>query len=109
MSFHVTLAARAKCDINQLFSWLSDRSPDGANRWYSQLLARLETLANTADGCPLAPEAEELGLPLRQSLFKTRRGNLYRTLFVIEGQTVRILTVRGPGQTAVTLDDLAEP
>jgi hypothetical protein len=46
----------------------------------------------------LAPESQDVEFEVRQALFKTRRGCVYRALFFIERSTVYILRVRGPGQ-----------
>ena len=51
-------------------------------------------------------EADDFGIDLRQSLFRTRRGRLYRLLFVIRGDVVHLAAVRGPGQEMVSADDL---
>lgn len=55
---------------------------------------------------PLAPEAEDIGEEIRQTLFRTRAGRTYRVLFIIVGDEVRVLRIRGAGQAPVTLEDL---
>jgi hypothetical protein len=39
-------------------------------------------------------------------LFGTRRGRTYRVLFVIRGDVVQILCVRGPGERPVKPEDI---
>ncbi len=54
----------------------------------------------------LAPETEELQEELRHVMFRTRAGRTYRALFVVVGDEVRVLRVRGAGQPPVTSDDI---
>jgi hypothetical protein len=53
-----------------------------------------------------APEADIIGPDVRQAVFKTRHGRLYRPLFVVSGDTVHVVAVRGFGQHLATLDEL---
>jgi hypothetical protein len=39
-------------------------------------------------------------------IFRTRRGRTYRALFVIRGDIVQILCVRGPGEKPVKPEDI---
>ena len=55
---------------------------------------------------PVWIEDEHFDIDVRQALFKTRRGRIYRMLFTIVGNEVRILRVRGPGQAPVVADDV---
>jgi hypothetical protein len=57
------------------------------------------------DDAPLADEAADLGLELRQLLFGRRRG-VYRILFTIDGQTVTIHRVRHAAQDRLSPDDV---
>ncbi len=54
------------------------------------------------------PKADTFEEELRQMLFKTRRGNTYRTLFVIRKFAVHVVAVRGTGQDLVTPDELGD-
>lgn len=57
---------------------------------------------------PLAPEAEDIGEEIRQTFFRTRAGRTYRALFLIVGDEVRVLRIRGAGQAPVTSEDLGD-
>ena len=101
MSFLVRELPKARQDKHSIFSWLYDRSPAGAITWldaYDSLAERLKLDAATFG---LAPESVNCELEVRQALFKTRRGRVYRALFYIEGAELFILRVRGPGQAPV--------
>jgi plasmid stabilization system protein ParE len=106
MTLQVRVLRRGQADIDDIHLWLRHRSPGGAAAWYAALVDRLNQLADSATACSIAPEAEKVGVDLRQAFFKTRRGRTYRILFVIVGSEVRVLRIRGPGQRAVSRRDL---
>jgi plasmid stabilization system protein ParE len=106
MTLQVRVSQRAQADVETILTWLYGRSPQGAARWFDKYLDTLQNLPDQADGCPQAPEAATLGRDLRQLLFKTRRGHTYRSLFVIEGDFVQLLAVRGAGQDLLTAEEL---
>jgi plasmid stabilization system protein ParE len=84
---------RAMADVRAAVAWRSQRAPAHAARWHAGLLAAIRSLANGPERCPLADEAADLGLELRELLYGRRR-NVYRILFLIDRQTVNILRVR---------------
>lgn len=104
--FKVHELRRAQADVSSIARWLAERSPQGARAWlrvYDEMVRRLEQQANS---CGLAYEKEDCGLDVRQALFKSRRGRVYRALFLLDGQDAYILRVRGPGQAPVQPDEL---
>lgn len=103
------MSERAERDVDVIFDWLAQRSKDGAVRWYLAYLDSLKSLPIHTTGCGLAPEAEKLGTDLRQVLFKTRKGNVYRSLFVFDGETIHVVAVRGAGQDLAEASDLELP
>lgn len=66
----------------------------------------IDRLRAAADSFPLALENQDLELEVKQVLFKTKRGRIYRAVFYVDGADVFILRVRGPGQAPITRDDL---
>lgn len=101
MTFMVRELRRAKADKLAIVEWLRERSQRGAASWlrsYDRMIARLE---ETAENLPEAQENADLDMDVRQALFKTRQGRIYRALYIIEGSEVFILRVRGPGQAPV--------
>lgn len=105
MTYRVRELRRAQADIREIAHWLAARSPQGARAWldaYDDLLARLE---RNADSFSLADENEDFEFDVRQALFKTRHGRIYRALYLIEGDEVFVLRVRGPGQASVDPKD----
>jgi hypothetical protein len=106
MTFIVRELPKARADKDSIFSWLYERSPEGAFAWldaYDGLIARLN-LEPLSFG--IATENADCEFEVRQALFKTRRGRVYRVLFFVENQGVFILRVRGPGQATVDADEI---
>lgn len=103
--FAIVVLARARLDVEAIYSWLHERSPGGANRWYAAFHESANSLAIASDRHGLAPESAFVSQPVRQCVFKTPAGRNYRLLYLVVGAQVRILRVRGPGQPPVQLSD----
>ena len=85
---------RAIADVQHIANWIHEHSPQGAMSWldaYDDMVARL---ASDAEQFGAAPE-RHAEFDIRQALFKTRRGRIYRSLFIIDADQVYILRVRG--------------
>ncbi|MGD9720568.1 MAG: type II toxin-antitoxin system RelE/ParE family toxin [Pirellulales bacterium] len=106
MTFIVRELPKARSDKRRIVEWLIERSLQGAAAWldaYDQMVERLKT---QADALPVAHESRELDLEVRQILFKTRGGRVYRAVYYVEAKNVYILRVRGPGQADIIPGDL---
>lgn len=101
MNFIVRELPQAKQDKASIFRWLHERSPAGAIAWLEAYDLLVERLKLNAASFGLAPESKDCDLEVRQGLFKTRRGRVYRALYFIERDEAFILRVRGPGQAPV--------
>ena len=106
MTFHVKTLPKAEADIRSITTYIHKRSPRGAAAWVNAYERARKRLTETADGCGEADENEFLDIDVKQSLFKTRHGRVYRLLFTIVDDEARILRVRGSGQAPVEPDDL---
>lgn len=105
MKRRVKLLRPAQQDYRTVLEYLLARSHAGATAWakaFDRVLVRLE---DDAEGFPVAPENSFTQFDVRQALFKTKRGLVYRTLFTIEKDQVLILHVRGPGQDLLQADE----
>ncbi|MEM6779993.1 MAG: hypothetical protein AAF670_20225 [Planctomycetota bacterium] len=89
-----------------MFDWLAERSTTGAATWLLAFEAMLGDLAEEADAFGQAAEAVDLGRDLKQKFFKTPRGRIYRTVFLVREQNVYVVRVRGPGQPDLSPDEL---
>jgi plasmid stabilization system protein ParE len=106
MAYSVRLMPRAEVDADYIYSWLAERSEEGAHRWWSALSEARERLAlHPLNQAPL-PEFSSAGHAVRQILFKTRHGRYYRLLYVVVENDVLVLRVRGAGEPDLTDDEL---
>ena len=81
-----------------------------AARWLTGLFTAIQTLANMPACCPVIPEADEIGSPLRHLLYGKRTG-IYRIIFDIqedseEGPRVRVLRIWHGVRAAITAEDI---
>ena len=98
MTFRVKTLRRANADILRITNYIHERSPQGAAMWVNAFEKAKRRLADNAEGCSEADENERFDIEVKQSFFKTRRGRVYRLVFTIANDEVRILRVRGSGQ-----------
>ncbi len=109
MTFRIAVSEPAERDADVIYTWLLQRSPQGARSWWKAFLSALERLKDDAASLSLAPEMEHFDEPIRQILFKTPRGHTYRALFVIRDDVVHVLRVRAAGQNLIEPGDLELP
>jgi hypothetical protein len=67
-------------------------APFTAANWLDRFQERLQTLAHSPERCGFAPESRKIKLELRQLLFG-RRPNVFRAIFFIDGNKVRVLRI----------------
>jgi plasmid stabilization system protein ParE len=84
--------------VDGIFNWLVHRSVRGAISWYLAFGRAVEKIAASPEIFAEAPESRPLARQLRQALFKTRRGRIYRIVFELSDAEIILLRVRGPGQ-----------
>jgi plasmid stabilization system protein ParE len=94
MAFRVELSAAAERDSDEILTWLAERHEGrtGIN-WYLGLQDALASLAHMPARCALAPEDDRVPFEMRQLLYG-RRPHVYRLLFTIERDVVRVLRIR---------------
>ena len=98
MEYRIKVLELASRDVQQQLDFIRRRSHVGAVAWYDAYLAALGRLKFDPLGPGRAPEDQYVEEEIRQFFFKTRRGNRYRILYMIVGNEVRALRVRGTGQ-----------
>jgi plasmid stabilization system protein ParE len=106
MSYRVTILRRARQDFHAIEAWLANRSRQGAASWVKRFDEALASLEENPLLQPVAPESEAFPEEIRHIMFRTRRGRTYRALFLVEGEEVRILRIRGAGQDNLSPGDL---
>lgn len=99
--FDVIILPQAESDTEQIYNWLHNQSPQGAEAWYRVFIEAVENIAQQGGIYGLAPEAEPMKRVIQQKLFRTPKGRTYRILYEIEESQVFLLHVRAPGQKLV--------
>ena len=66
MNFQVKISQRAKQDIHEIQAWIKGRSLTGAAAWLTALEKSISHLSEFADANGTAPEADDLGIDLKQ-------------------------------------------
>lgn len=108
MTYRLVIVEPAEVDVDSIYAYIRAKSPQGAAAWHRAFLACTERIVRHPWACSIAPETAEFDFELRQVLFKTRYGSLYRCVFTVVGDEVRILRVRGPGQAPLKAADIVE-
>jgi plasmid stabilization system protein ParE len=104
----VLLTDRAEADVAAVLRWFRDqRATAAGGRWLAQLTTRLDTLEQHPERCPLAPESEDIGEPVRELLFGRGRFR-YRILFVVSRPTVFVVRIWHSSRDAPGRSDLTD-
>jgi len=102
----IRILARARGDIDRIFDWLNERSPQGAAAWYEALYDAIARIAeDPARHSLLSESIPRWNRRVHQSLFKTARGRRYRIVFELTQDEIRILrtSAQGSGQFNVEI------
>ena len=108
MTYRLVIVWPAEVDVDGIYAYLLERSPQGAAAWYQAFLACTRRITGQPLACSIAAENAEFDFEIRQALFKTRHGVLYRCVFTVVDDEVRILRVRGRGQAPLSGADVPE-
>ena len=106
MRYRFILTAQAEADIHRIYDRLSERSLEGARRWYESFWGAVERLKTNPLACGFAYEHKDFPEELRHLLFGTRKGRIYRALFMVQGDEAVILAIKAPGEKPVTPEEL---
>lgn len=107
MTYRLVIMPQAEADIAEAFSYLSERAPEAAARWYRQVRTEIESLATMPARCAVAPEAARFGVELRH-LLHGQNPRVYRIVFRVieETQEVHIITVRHVARKPLTDEEM---
>lgn len=94
-------------DLDEAYRWLEQRSPEAAARWFNGFVEALHSLRTAPERCGLAPENGAVEPEIRQLLYG-RRGGVYRALFTVTGNDVRILHIRHAARQTMIAEELAD-
>jgi plasmid stabilization system protein ParE len=104
MKYQVVVTDRAVRDIDEAYSWYSERAPQAAVRWYNGLLETLESLSTYPERCSIAAESRKVIEEIRQMLYGKQRN--HRVLYVIRDRTVVVLHIRHAARRTANTEEL---
>jgi plasmid stabilization system protein ParE len=93
-------------DLDEACQWISERAPEAAARWFNGFVEALNSLTTSPERCNLAPENDAVEPEIRQLLYG-RRSGVYRALFTITENEVRILHIRHAARQTMTAEELS--
>jgi toxin ParE1/3/4 len=86
--YSVRITPAAERDVEEIWSYIADDSPENGTSFILRLEEQIEALEHFPERCPLIPENETLGTGYRHLVF-----GAYRTIFRVTGDTVFIVRV----------------
>jgi plasmid stabilization system protein ParE len=108
MKYRVIVQPLALEDLDAAFQWAARHAPQAAARWFFRFWDALQTLDTNPERCAVAPESDAVEAEIRQYLF-SRKPNVFRALFTIDGDTVRVLHIRRASRRIMTSEELRDP
>ncbi len=109
MAYQIEISPTAVADIESIFLWIKEDSPENAYRWVRGCYEIMLTLENFPRRCALAIESEYMGIEVRQLLYKKQFNILFTVSEIVEQDQgiVRIHRVRRCSQqTLQSIDQL---
>jgi len=86
--YNVEITPAAERDVEEIWTYIADDSPDNATAFILRLEEQIEALEQFPARCPLIPENENLGTGYRHLVYGP-----YRTIIRISGKTVFIVRI----------------
>lgn len=103
--FRVDIAPRGLADIEEAFVFIKAEAPARADSWLLGIIEAIHSLEDMPYRCSVAPESQAVGLEIRQ-LFYGKRSGVYRILFTIANDTIRVFHVRHAARRGLETDEL---
>ena len=91
--YKINIAPEAAKEIEDIYLYIAEDSPDNATSWYFAIYDKIQTLKAFPSRCPIAFEDRYYDYEIRHLIF----GN-YRVLYRIQDRTVQILHVKHGAQ-----------
>lgn len=105
MIFRIEFGREAKRDLWGYYQFASQHSVPDAIRWMERFEAAILTLAERPERCSLSRESRRMKVELRDFLFG-KRPNVYRVVFVIDEDTVRVLRICRSQRGTLSADEI---
>lgn len=101
MAHDVRLTARAFDEIDEIVAHIAKDSPTAASRWREAILKKIASLRDCPLRHGLAPEAQAVGVVVRQTIY-----GVYRILYTVGDSVVTIHGVRHGARRALRPEEL---
>ncbi len=101
MNYRLVYQPTAANELELAINWSFEHFPRTAKEWCTKFLDAIEGIPADPYRYPLPPENHRFQQEIRQLLFGKGR-SLYRVLFTVDRDLVRVLHIRFPGQPLVT-------
>lgn len=88
----VIIHQHAIADLEQSYRFVWTNGGEQASLWFERFVEQLKSLDRTPERCPVARESKRVFFEVRELHFG-RRPNVFRVLFTIDGDAVRILRI----------------
>jgi plasmid stabilization system protein ParE len=105
MAFGVKLLQFAVSDLNEAYLWVAARAPMTAVRWLERFQTSIESLAVNPERCQVARENRGCRFEVRELLFG-KRPHVFRVLFTIREDDVRVLRIRRAQRRSLKASDI---
>ena len=105
MNYTVIVLPRALRDLDEAYLWASRQAPMTAAKWLNRFHAALQTLSANPERCSIAPENDLVDKEIRHFLFG-KYPNVWRALFTIQADQVRVLHIRRAAMLTAPRDQL---
>lgn len=91
--YRIDIAPEVGREIEDIYLYIAEDSPDSAARWYFAIYDKIQTLKEFPNRCPLAFEDRFYEYEIRNLIF-----GKYRVIFRVQEKTVQILHVKHGAQ-----------
>lgn len=102
--YQVILESEAVEGMENAYRFIEADSAESAGRWFTGLIAAVESLSMFPNRCPIAPENDVFDVEIRQLLYG-KRSQVYRILFTVEENVVHVLHIRHGAQRWMELSE----
>ena len=107
MTYQVRVHRIARLDLRDAYEWAHERAPSTVDRWFDRFREAIRSLELHPERCPLAAENRKVSLEVRELHFG-RRPNVFRVIFHIDGNDVRVLRIRRAQRRQLTRREITD-
>lgn len=107
MTHQVRIHRIARLDLRDAYEWAHERAPKTVDLWFDRFREAIRSLESQPERCPLAAENRRVSLEVRELHFG-RRPNVFRVIFHIDGNCVRVLRIRRGQRRLLTRREISE-